>query len=196
MGGKKLQHSGISILWICLALGLFAQTTPAVDIGAEIGNFRLMDEAGKTHTLRTYSGRIVIFVFWSYKCPSALRYTNRIDVLQSKYDKSRIAVVGVSTGDNENAAGIRANKDNLGIDFPVLLDPGGTLAAILDATHIPSVFIIDEKSRLRYRGAIDNDKKIGDGKRIPYAENAVEALLSGRSVAVQEIEAKGCIIQP
>ncbi len=180
---------------ILLSLGLFAQAIPAVDIGASIENFRLLDEAGKTHTLRTYSGRIVIFIFWSYKCPSALRYTNRIEVLQSKYDESRVAIVGVSTGDSEDAAGIRANKDNLGIDFPVLLDPEGTLAAILDATHIPSVFIIDEASRLHYRGAIDNDKKIGDEKRIPYAENAVEALLSGRSVAVQETEAKGCIIQ-
>lgn len=189
-------RSGISILWICLAIGLFAQTVPSVDIGAEIGDFRLPDEIGNMHTLRSYRGKIVVFVSWSYKCPSCIRYTHRLDILHGKYDKSRVAVIGISAGDMEDAAAIRANKANLGIHFPVLLDRDGRLAAMLGVTHIPSVFIIDENARLRYRGAIDNDKQIGDRKREAYAEDAIEALLSSRPVAVQEIEAKGCMIRP
>jgi hypothetical protein len=78
----------------------------------------------------------------------------------------------------------------------VLLDRNGTLANMLGATHIPSVFIIDGKARLRYRGAVDNDKQIGDKKRKAYAEEAIEALLSGRPVPVPESEPRGCMIRP
>lgn len=188
---------GILLLILILGVsGLPAQTFPSVDIGAQIDDFQLPDESGNIHTLRSYAGKIVVIVTWSYKCPSSIRYTNRLDVLQRKYDKSRVAVIGLSAGDNENAAAIRANMANLGIHFPVLLDRDGRVADMLGATHIPGVFIIDEKSRLRYRGAIDNDRNIGDPKRAAYAEDAVEALVSGRSVAVQETEAKGCMIRP
>jgi peroxiredoxin len=189
-------RSGISILCICLAVGLFAQAAPPVDIGAEIGDFQLPDESGNMHTLGSYRGKIVVFVSWSYKCPSCIRYTNRLDILHGKYDENRVVVLGISTGDMGDAAAIRANKANLGIHFPVLLDRDGRLAAMLGATHIPSVFIIDENARLRYRGAIDNDKQIGDRRREAYAEDAIEALLSSRTVAVKEIEAKGCMIRP
>ena len=176
--------------------GLFVPKAPAADIGAQIGSFRLSDESGNTHTLNSYSGRILVIVFWSYKCPSAIRYTNRLDILQSKYDSRRVAVVGVSTGSSETAAAIRANKANLKVNFPILLDRDGRLATMLGATHIPSVFVIDGNSRLQYRGAIDNDKRIGDRKRKAYAEDAVDAILSARPVPVREIEAKGCIIRP
>ena len=187
---------GISILWICLAAGLYAQTVSYVNIGERIDNFRLLDDSDTRHTLNTYSGKITVFVSWSYKCPSSIRYTERLDALHRKYDKSRVAVVGIFMGDEENAAAIRANKSNLGIHFPILLDSDGQLTSMFGATHIPSVFIVDENARLRYRGAIDNDKQAGDKKRVAYAEDAVEALLSGRSPAVQETEAKGCIIRP
>ncbi len=184
------------LLFICLAFGLFVRPIPAADIGAKIGNFKLPDESGNTHTLNSYSGKIVVLVFWSYKCPSAIRYTNRLDVLQDEYDKSRVVVLGVSTGTSETAAAIRANKDNLNINFPVILDQDGSLATMLGATHIPSVFIIDGDARLQYRGAIDNDKRIGDKNRRAYAEDAIDALLSARPVEIHEIEAKGCIIRP
>ena len=187
---------GIFLLFICLASGLLARPIPAVDIGAKIGNFKLTDESGNTHTLNSYSGKIVVFVFWSYKCPSAIRYTNRLDVLQDEYDKSRVVILGVSTGNSETATAIQANKVNLNINFPVILDQDGSLATMLGATHIPSVFIIDGDARLQYRGAIDNDKRIGDKNRRAYAEDAIDDLLSSRPVAVHEIEAKGCIIRP
>ena len=189
-------RKGTFLFFVCLASGLFARPIPAVNIGAEISNFKLQDESGNTHTLRSYSGRIVVLVFWSYKCPSAIRYTHRLDVLQNKYDKSRVVVLGVSTGNSETAAAIRANKANLKVIFPVILDQDGSLATMLGATHIPSVFIIDGDARLQYRGAIDNDKQIGDRNRRAYAEDAIDALLSGRPVTVHEIEAKGCMIRP
>ncbi|MBN2241230.1 MAG: redoxin domain-containing protein [Acidobacteria bacterium] len=191
-----MMRSGVVLLFFCLAVGMFAPPVPAVDIGAEIGDFRLSDESGNPHTLRSFSGKIVVIVFWAYKCPSAIRYTDRLDVLQRKYDRNKVVFVGVSAGSGETAAAIKANKDNLKIDFPILIDREGRLAGTLGATHIPSVFIIDGKARLQYRGAIDNDRRIGDGKRRAHAEDAIDALLAGRPVQVRETEARGCLIRP
>lgn len=187
---------GIFLIYVGLAVGLFVQTIPAADIGAQVGDFRLKDEAGNTHTLISYSGKIVVFVFWSFRCPSAIRYADRLDILQNKYDKSRVVVVGVSTGTSETIAAIKANKANLRVNIPILLDRDGSLAAMLGATYIPSVFIIDGNARLQYRGAIDNDKQIGDRKRRAFAEDAIDAVLSGTAIAVRETEAKGCMIRP
>jgi peroxiredoxin len=191
-----MMRLGIFFLLFCLTVGLFAQPVTAVDIGAEIGDFQLSDESGNIHTLRSFSGKIVAFVVWSYKCPSAIRYTDRLYVLQKKYDKNEVVLVGVAPGSSETAAAIRANKANLNIDFPILLDRDGSLTGMLGATHIPSVFIIDGNARLQYRGAIDNDKRIGDDKRRAYAEDAIEAIMTGRPVKAREIEARGCLIRP
>jgi peroxiredoxin len=182
-------------IWIWAAIGIFAQPVQIADVGLKIENFQLVDIAGTGRSLQSYSGKIVVLVFWSYKCPVSLAYRDRMEELQNKYGGKGVAVLGVSPGSNESAAEIRANMSNLNIRIPVLLDSEEILAEKLGATHTPSVFILDGNAILRYKGSMDNNKRPGDKARIAYADDAIDAILAGHAVPVPETRAFGCSIR-
>ena len=183
---------------VFLVLSLWAIRVPqgrTAEIGSEIGNFTLQDISGTAHSLQHYSGKIVILVFWSFKCPVSLAYDDRMKTLQDKYGDQKVVVLGVASAANESPAEIRANAANLNLEVPVLLDSEGDLAKELGASHTPSVFIIDSARALRYKGALDNNKKEREGGRTAYAEDAIDAILAGRPVPVPETKPFGCSIK-
>jgi peroxiredoxin len=164
----------------------------AADIGSRIGSFQLPDALGEMRTLRSFSGKAVAIVFWSYKCPVALAYIQRVEELRKKYEGKGVSVFTIAAGANETPAEIRANITNLKISVPVLLDSEGNVAERLGATHSPSVFIVDGEGVLRYKGALDNNKRPGESGRISYAEDALDSILSGREIRVADTRPFGC----
>ena len=185
-------RTAASVLLLCALL-----TSPAggTDVGDRIGDFRLTDVNGNSHALSGYAGRVVVLAFWSFKCPVALAYTDRLRALQDKYGSRGVVLFAVASSLNESPAEVGRNASNLSIPFPVLLDTDGALAEKLGATHTPGVFILDRGGVIRYQGAIDNNKRPGDGGRVAHAEEALDSLLAGRSVQVPETVPFGCTIR-
>jgi peroxiredoxin len=181
-----------ALLWAC---ALSAPYACAADIGSKIPNFQLPDASGEIRSLRSFSGKAVAIVFWSYKCPVALAYVDRVEDLRKKYQGKGVQVFAIVAGTNESPAEIRANIANLKISIPVLLDSEGNVAERLGATHSPSVFIVDGEEILRYKGALDNNKRPGEGGRISYIDDALDSILSGRDVALSETHPFGCGIR-
>jgi peroxiredoxin len=194
MGLKDLPRIVLFFLWIGMAL-LSMQSVYSADIGSMIDNFRLPDTAGTVHSLHAYSGKIVVLFFWSFKCPVSLFYNERLNGLRDKYKNNEVVVLGVDSAANETSSEILANIDNLKITTPILLDLEGNLAKKAGVTQTPSVFVIDGTRILRYRGALDNNRKEGEKGRIAYVENAIDALIAGRAVPASETRPFGCSIR-
>jgi peroxiredoxin len=164
-------------------------------IGSRVADFQLSDSTGQAHSLQSYAGKVLVLVFWSYKCPVVLAYNDRLIGLRSKYAGKGVIILGVASNSNEAAAEINRNVANLKISFPILIDPEGVLAEGFGATHAPSAFVVDENGRLRYGGAIDNNKKEGSGGREAYVDNAIAEVIAGKAVTVPESKEFGCVIQ-
>jgi peroxiredoxin len=192
---KANMRSVFFFVWIWAAFGIYAQPIQIAEIGSRVESFQLADVSGAGRTLQSYSGRTVVLVFWSFKCPVSLAYQERMEMLQDQYRGKGVTVLGISSGSNEAAADIQANILNLKFKIPVLLDSDGIAAEKLGATHTPSVFILDGSSVLRYRGSIDNNKRVGDKTRIAYAEDAISAILAGQPVSIPETRVFGCSIK-
>ena len=165
------------------------------EVGSKLEDFQLKDASGAIRSMESYSGKILVFVFWSFKCPVSLAYDDRVEKLQAKYAGKGVVVLGVASGANDNADETRANAANLKIQFPILLDTDGDLVEKLGATHTPDVFILDRAAVLRYKGALDNNKKPGESGRIAYADDAIDAILAGRAAPVSETRPFGCSIK-
>ena len=181
------------VLRIAVALALLAACVArAEQLGEKIAGVELEDSAGRPHALSQYAGKVVVFAFWSFKCPVSLGYDARVAALAEKYRGRGVVVLGVDSNRNESPDEVRRNVENLKLAFPVLVDREGTLAEKLAATHAPSIFILDGGSVLRYRGALDNNKQPGEAGRIAYAEEAIDALLAGRAPARPETREFGC----
>ena len=194
--GRRVNILTFVLALICCAI-MAQSALPAVEIGQKVGEFQLADASGKTHSLESYlsSGKVVVLCFWSFKCPVSLAYNRRLAALQEKYRSRGVAVLGVASNANESPAEIERNAANLNLPFPVLIDKDGVVADRLGATHTPQIFVIDRSAVLRYRGALDNNREAGESGRATYAEDTLEAVLSGRSVTQPETKAFGCSLK-
>jgi len=182
---------------LCI-LGVYAITpgqSAAAEIGTKFPNFQLADSSGEAWSLRSNSGKIVVLVFWSYKCPVSLSYDARIEELQSRYAANGVVTVSIASSSNESPEEIQANLANRKMRLTVLLDSEGNVAEKLGATHAPSVFILDGDGILRYRGALDNNRKPGENGRIAYVEDALDSILAGHDVRLPETHPLGCTIK-
>jgi thiol-disulfide isomerase/thioredoxin len=195
---KEVVRRGACLLFalLCAYFVLLSHEATAAEIGSRISAFRLPDTSGAMQTVPSHAGKAVAIIFWSYKCPVSLAYVDRIEELDRKYAGKGVEIVAVDANINETAAEIRANTANLKLTIPVLLDSGGSVSEKLGATHSPSVFLLDGKGILQYKGAFDNNKRPGESGRVSYVEDALDAILAGREVRATEMRPFGCSIRP
>lgn len=195
MGSKRLTFAVILSLALEPAFRPAAGSpTPSV-VGSRMETFTLADANGKTHSLRDYQGKIVVLAFWSYKCPVMLSYGRRIQELADQYRDRGVAVLAIDANADETPEAVRKNAENLALSYPILMDSDGIVAQRLGATQAPSVFILDRDWVVRYAGAVDNGRKPAERGREAYAEDALEAIVASRQVAVPESKGAGCTIK-
>ena len=177
---------------------LFAQS---YKIGDEVKDFSLKNVDGKMVSLKDYKdAKGFIVVFTCNHCPFAQAYEQRIMDLDKKFREKGYPVIAI----NPNDPGIVPDDsfDNMvrvakekGYTFPYLIDETQDIAKAFGATKTPHVFLLQKnKSKLvlEYTGAIDNNTDDASKADKKYVEDAVNALLSGKSPEVKETKAIGC----
>jgi peroxiredoxin len=164
-------------------------------IGTRVPPFKLTDSVGKPVSPDDFAGKIVVLEFWSFKCPVALAYDQRMATLHAKYRDQGVEFFAVASNKNESKAEIVRNAENLNLALPVWLDLDGGAAEICGATHTPSVVVLDRTGIMRYRGAIDNNKQVNEQGHIAYLEDALKNLIANRPVDPAETKVFGCSLK-
>ena len=123
------------------AAGAPGAPAPAPVTGAPAPDFTLQDLDGKTVTLSELKGQVVVINFWATWCaPCRLE----MPTLQASYDSlkdSGFTVLGVNYGDRLEDAQLYAGE--LGLTFPILMDPGDTVNDLYRVRGYPTTFFID-----------------------------------------------------
>ena len=70
-----------------------------------------------------------------------------MEVLFRAYRERGFTVIAVSS-DEDGAAAVAPFVGRLGVTFPVLLDPGGAIAARYGARNLPVSFLLDAEGRV------------------------------------------------
>lgn len=179
-------------------------------IGSKAPDFSLPAVDGKTYSLKDFdSSKVLAVVFTCDHCPVAEQYENRIKKLTADYRSRGVAVVAIQPN-NPDAVGleerghtdlgdslpemkIRAAYRNF--NFPYLYD-GETQGVGRQYGPIatPHIFIFDEQRTLKYQGHIDNNPREGL-VTVQTARNAIDAVLAGKPIAVENTPAVGCSIK-
>ena len=133
------------------------------------------------------------FVFLSTKCPLAKRYTMRLNRLHEQFEDDGVTLFAVFPNSDEDIDGISSYCKLAKFKFPAVLDRQNYLVNRFQATMTPQVFLIDQFSRIRYRGAID-DNRYENRVKESYLLNAMTALVNGKPVLVPQTESMGCRI--
>lgn len=161
-----------------------------------------VDVEGKAHTLKEYLGKPILIDFWSIECPVSKGYEARLKALATEYAKKGVVFIAVDSNKGEvgGADGIAKIVEYVkkeSIPYTVLLDKGNVVADRFAAATTPHIFILDDKGKVKYMGAVDDDPQGGkDAKAVKhYAKDALEAVLAGKDPATKESKPVGCSIK-
>jgi hypothetical protein len=69
------------------------------------------------------------------------------------------------------------------------------VARAFGATHTPEAFLFDARGRLVYHGTIDDNAHEPDKVEKRYLRDAIDAVVAGKPVEIQETKSLGCSIK-
>lgn len=129
-------------------------------------DFQLVDLNGEAARLNRYREQYVLLNFWATWCPPCLAEMPALEQLYQRYRERGFVVVAVSS-DVEGHSIVQPFVDELGVTFPVLLDPDGKVSAAYGAKSLPVSFLLDRDGRV---------VAAAEGAREWYSEAAIETL--------------------
>ena len=110
----------------------------------------LEDLSGATHNLSAWRGKVVLLNFWTTWCQPCLKEMPGIQRLAQQMTGKPFAVVGVNVGESRFRAQRIAQQ--LGLDFPILLDTESKVFLAWGGKTFPTTALLDAQGALRYVG--------------------------------------------
>jgi peroxiredoxin len=163
-------------------------------------DFALSGVDGRTHSLADYADADALVLVQSCNhCPYVLAWEDRLNAIQREYEDRGVAIVAVCSNDATTHPGDsfenmveHAREKDYAIDY--LHDEDQALARALGSERTPEVFVFDGERRLRYHGAIDDDR---DEQAVAahFLRDALDAVLAGGEPEVADTPAVGCTVK-
>jgi peroxiredoxin len=107
--------------------------------------FTLQSLDGKTYTLESLKGRVVLLNFWATWCPPCRKEMPDMEKLYREYESKGLTVLAVSDENRETVENFLLKNP---YTFPVLLDAGRKVNTAFMVEGIPKSFIFDREGRL------------------------------------------------
>ena len=167
-----------------------------------VGDFSLSNTNGKKVALTDFpQAKGFIIVFTCNHCPFAKLYTKRLNNLHKKYSAEGVPLLAINSMDtavfkDESLTKMKEKAITERFSFPYLSDQYQKVGRNFGALKTPHAFVIWRSGKdwvIKYNGAIDDNGSEPE-KAIPYVENAVNEVLSGKKVSTPETKSVGCKI--
>jgi len=182
-----------------LAILLAILAIMAVALAAAPVRFELRDTNGVLHTAEEWKAKKAIVLFFTMTdCPLANGYVPEMNRLRASYEPQGVAFYAVQVDSTVSGDAVKKYAQEFGYTFPMLNDPGLTLARWTEAQVTPEVAVLSPGGQVLYLGRIDN--KVEDLTRPRYAathpelRNALDAVLAGKAPKEARTRAVGCSI--
>ena len=115
--------------------------------GYEAADFALPGLDGTRRKLSDFRGNVVFLNLWATWCPPCVAEMPSIEALYRRFHSQGLVILAVSA-DSTGAAAVAPLVKQLGVTFPVLLDPEGTLSPRYGVTGYPETFVIGRDGRV------------------------------------------------
>ncbi len=172
-----------------------------IKIGDPIVPFRLPGVDGRTHGTDDYATTpILVVIFSCNHCPYVQAWEDRMIAIQRDYLARGVQFLLINSNDpaqypEDSFEEMQKRASLKGYPFPYLFDETQEVARSYGAERTPEVFVFDRDRRLRYHGAIDDNYEDPSRVQAHYLRDALDALLSGNPVPVEETRPVGCTVK-
>ena len=182
---------------------LLALTTPATadqpaKVGDRIDNLTFKDIRYLSRSLNDFKDRkAFVLVFSTTSCPLVQRYWPALNRLEKDYRDKGVQFLAVNVGDDDPITAVAAQAVRHEAEFPFVKDFDAVCAGKLGVKRVPEVVVLDADRKLRYRGRIGDQYRIGGARPAPTRHDlkeALDAVLAGKPVAVPETTVDGCLV--
>lgn len=173
-------------------------------IGDVATDFSLPNVDGEMVSLADFEdAKGFILIFTCNTCPYSVAYEDRIIALDKAYKSKGYPVIAINPNDpaaidGDDLADMKVRATEKGFSFPYLQDVGQQVYPQYGATKTPHVFVLQKEVNnniVRYIGAIDDSSRKPNKVKKRYVEQAVDALLAGKSPSTTTTKAIGCSIK-
>jgi cytochrome c biogenesis protein CcmG/thiol:disulfide interchange protein DsbE len=153
--------AAVAVVAAVSAFGLSRDPTSytPVLVGKQAPDFhaRTLDGA-RTIRLADLRGQVVLLNFWSSWCSSCVQEHASLSLAWSRFRDRGVVFVGMDFDDAHSAATAFASR--LGIDYPVVGDPGDRTALAYGVTNPPETFLIGADGRIegKWLGPVPYDQ--------------------------------------
>lgn len=100
---------------------------------------------GQTASLSGLRGRVVILNFWATWCLECRPEMPVLEQLHREFASRGLAIVGINAREDREA--VRRYAKELGLTFPLVLDPSGKINALYGVIGLPTTFVVGRDGR-------------------------------------------------
>ncbi len=173
------------------------EPTRAEGIGRLITGIEGKTLKGSTCSIGPNGSNATVIAFTDVSCPLTKRYAPTLAALEDKYKSSGVRFIYINPSSADEKGAIEnCIKDN-GIDGDYIWDTDKKITTALDAKTTTEVFLLDSKSTLVYRGAVDDQYGLGyqiDAPKKTYLIDAIESTLKGERPKTEATTSPGCAL--
>ncbi|HSP13428.1 MAG TPA: TlpA disulfide reductase family protein [Thermoanaerobaculia bacterium] len=128
----------------------------AVDVGTQIPAYTAKWLDGKPFDLASQKGNVVLLNLWATWCGPCRFEIPELGKLHDKYSSRGFEVIGVSV-DEGGADDVRPFLKETKISYPIVVDPEGKLAEILQTNNLPTSVLLDKSGSVVWKhiGIVD-----------------------------------------
>ncbi len=200
---RKVIIAAILSLSILAVLFAFRVNEGPLPIGSELPkrDIQLQDISGKEISMNSVKGKNGLLVMFSCNtCPYVIKNQARTKAICSYAFEHNIGVILINSneGQRNDDDSFEAMKDyasDQNYKWPYAVDKKSEIADALGASRTPECFLFNDKLKLTYHGAIDdNPTQPVDVKR-EHLKEAINEMTTGKEVSVTESRSVGCSIK-
>lgn len=123
------------------------QAAAAPVVGAPAPDFELATLDGESVRLSDLRGQVVALNFWATWCVPCRAEMPLLDAALEKYADAGLVILGIDA--DEPASLVADFRDEFGLTFPLLLDPGAEVQQLYRVRGYPTTFFVDREGIIR-----------------------------------------------
>jgi thiol-disulfide isomerase/thioredoxin len=130
--------------------GAAADAPAPADVGSTMPAYQATTLDGAPFDLAKERSKVVFLNVWATWCGPCRFEIPELEKMHTKYAGRGFEVVGVSVDEN-GAEAVKPFVKEQSVGYPMVLDPSGKIANILQTTVLPTSVVIDRKGKIVWR---------------------------------------------
>jgi peroxiredoxin len=172
-----------------------------LELGQPAPDFNLPAVDGRDYSLASFAdAKLLVVVFSCNHCPYVVGSEDRMIAFARDYGPKGVAMIAINANETEghptdSLEHMRERAREKNFPFAYARDDAQDVALKYGALRTPHYYVFDADRKLRYTGRMDDNPRTPGSETTHELRDAVDALLAGRTPAVELTNPIGCNVK-